>query len=159
MIPVQNLCGLSSFAFTTTANNYFLYSIDCIHLFSPIPIFLRLRYPSAKLFQPLIISQKRHNEPLLVEHSLISEDAPSRVQPSLSTPIRPPPSVLTWTFVADSSPQGRAPSLVSRTQTCTRIVGGTHIPRVDRGLSFTDLQIRPSYAERQGRHCIVPEWQ
>ena len=40
---------------------------------------------------------------------------------------------------------------MSRTRLCTRTVGGTDTPRMDSGLSFPDLQIRPSHGGRQGR--------
>ena len=55
MSPTQNLCGNPSLAFTTVANDYFLYSTDCIHPSPSIPTFHCLRYPSAKPLQPLII--------------------------------------------------------------------------------------------------------
>ena len=59
MIPVQNLCGIPSFAFTTAANHYFLYSAGCMHLSPSIPTFPHLRNPSTKPVQPLIIFSKK----------------------------------------------------------------------------------------------------
>lgn len=59
-----------------------------------------------------------------------------------------PPSVLSSTFVADSSLHGQAPTPVSRTRMSTRSVGATHSLRMDSGHSSPELHKRPTHARR-----------
>ena len=129
-----------------------------IYILQNAYIYLRLFPPSfafaihqQNLYNRSSFSQKRHNKHPLVERSLTFQSAPSCVWPPLPAMARPPPSVLTWAFVTFSSPQSWAPTLVSRTQMYTRIVGGTHILRMDSKLSFPDLQIRRMQDARDAR--------
>ncbi len=82
-------------------------------LHTSISVYLHLPLPSQSLRKTLTIahhyfSKKTHNKPLLVEDSLISQNAPSRVWlpvPAASRQeARLPLSALTLTFVAHSSP-------------------------------------------------------
>ena len=108
MIPMQKLCGISSLAFTTAANHYFLYSTECMHLSPsiPFPPSLASAIPQQNPYNRSSFSQKHHNKHPLDEHSLTSQNAPSRVRPRPLVPAvaRPPLSALTWRSVADSSP-------------------------------------------------------
>ena len=165
MLPLQNLCG-GSLAFTTAANHYFIYFTECIHLFPSIPTFPRLCKPSAKPLQPLTFSQQT-----------LQQTSPRRAFFGL------PKSTITCLLActsrgssaivrADLDVRGRlitlrlGPNFRVRKANVYENRWMYSYPRMASGLSFPDLQIRPSHAGRRGskisgrsaRHCIVPEW-
>ena len=83
---MQNLCGISSLAFTTTANRKFLCFTACIHLF---PSSLTFASPQQKPYNRSSFSQKRHRKHRLVEHSLTSHNPPPCVWLPVSAVTRP----------------------------------------------------------------------
>src|SRR5258706_4908570 len=68
--PIQNMCGISSLAFTTVAHRDLLYFTGCRHLFRSISTFPCFRNPSVKPRTTAhhFLIKKIHNKHLLVEH-------------------------------------------------------------------------------------------
>ena len=117
-------------------------------------------YPPAPMRPPQQIPherpsfhQKHNNKHPLVEPFSTSQNAPSRVWPPVPAfsrqEARLPPSALTSSPMAGSSPRGQAPTPVSRSRMSTRSVGSTHNLRMDSGLASPELQMRPSHVRRQ----------
>ena len=88
-----------------------------IHL-HPLPPSFAFSIPQQNPYNLLSFSQKCLNKHPLVERSLTSQDAPSRVWPSVPTVTCPPPSALTWTFVVNHPKVG--PQLSSHERKCVR---------------------------------------
>ena len=145
-------------AITTAANHYFLYSTDCIHPSPSTPTFLCLRYPSAKPIQPFIIFTKM---PQQTSPRRAFFNLPGRTITGLAVCIN---RDLPATVCVDLDVRGQ---LITRRPGPNSRVTSVNVyedrwrysyPPGGPGFSFTNLRIRSSYAERQGRHRIVPEW-